>query len=78
MRATVKSLDGFSAHADEPELLDWLGDFIRGRRPGDPGVPARIYLVHGDPPAQEALAPKVRELGLEVAIPSWHETVPLG
>ena len=39
VRATVRSLDGFSAHADEPELLDWLGGFIRGRRAGDPGVP---------------------------------------
>ena len=39
VRATVRSLDGFSAHADEPELLAWLGGFIRGRRPGDPGVP---------------------------------------
>jgi metallo-beta-lactamase family protein len=78
VRATVTSLDGFSAHADEPELLDWLGGFIAGRRAGDPGVPSRVYLVHGDPPAQEALQPKVRELGLEAIIPSWHETVPLG
>jgi metallo-beta-lactamase family protein len=77
IRATVTSLDGFSAHADEPELLQWLGGFIRGRRPGDPGVPARVYLVHGDPPAQEALAPKVTSMGLPVAIPSWHETVSL-
>jgi metallo-beta-lactamase family protein len=77
VRATIESLDGFSAHADEPELLAWLGGFIRGRRPGDPGVPARVYLVHGDPPAQQALAPKVAELGLKVEIPAWHQTVPL-
>jgi metallo-beta-lactamase family protein len=77
IRATIESLDGFSAHADEPELLAWLGGFIRGRRPGDPGVPARVYLVHGDPPAQEALAPKVTALGLPVEVPAWHQTVPL-
>ena len=77
VRATVRSLDGFSAHADEPELLAWLGGFIRGRRPGDPGVPAHVYLVHGDPPAQAALAPKVAALGLPTEVPSWHQTVAL-
>jgi metallo-beta-lactamase family protein len=77
VRATVKSLDGFSAHSDEPELLAWLGNFIRGRRPGDAGVPKHVYLVHGDPPAQEALAPKVAGLGLAVDVPVWDQTVSL-
>jgi metallo-beta-lactamase family protein len=77
IRATIRSLDGFSAHADEPELLDWLGNFVRGRRPGDAGVPKRVFLVHGDPPAQEALSPRVAELGLPVAVPAWHETASL-
>ncbi len=77
IRATVKSLDGFSAHADEPELLEWLGNFMHGRRPGDPGVPKRVFLVHGDPPAQEALSPKVGALGFAVEVPAWHQTVSL-
>ena len=77
VKATIRSLDGFSAHADEPELLEWLGAFIGGRRPGDPGVPRSVYLVHGDPPAQEALAPKVTALGLPAVIPAWHQTVSL-
>ena len=77
VKATVRSLDGFSAHADEPELLGWLGNFIRGRRPGDPGVPKTVFLVHGDPPAQEALSPKVRSLGFRVEVPAWLQTVSL-
>ena len=77
-RATIRSLDGFSAHADEPELLAWLGGFIKGRRPGDPGVPSRVYLVHGDPPAQAALQPKVAALGLDTEVPAWHQTVAIG
>ena len=77
-RATIRSLDGFSAHADEPELLAWLGNFIHGRKRGDPGVPSKVYLVHGDPPAQSALQPKVAALGLDVEVPAWHQTVALG
>ncbi len=77
VRATIRTLDGFSAHSDEPELLAWLGGFIAGRKPGDPGVPAHVYLVHGDPPAQQALAPKVAALGLAVDVPAWAQTVSL-
>jgi metallo-beta-lactamase family protein len=77
VRASIRQVDGFSAHADEPELLAWIGAFIKGRRPGDPGVPKQVFLVHGDPPAQAALAPRVAELGLTPVIPAWHETVAL-
>jgi metallo-beta-lactamase family protein len=75
VRAEIRQIDGFSAHADEPELLDWLGSFVRGRRPGDRGVPKRVFLVHGDPPAQAALAPRVAALGLSPVVPGWQETV---
>ena len=74
VKATVRSLDGFSAHADESELLDWLGAFTRGRKAGDRGVPRDVYLVHGDPPAQEALLPKVRALGFRASVPAWLQT----
>ena len=64
VRCQVRSISGFSAHADESELLDWLGQFGAGKRPGDPGYPRRVFLVHGDPEAQVALEPKVRDAGL--------------
>ena len=78
MRCQVRSISGFSAHADESELLDWVGAFGAGRSgPEIPGFPRRIFLVHGDPDAQAALLPKVRALGFDVAIPAWHEEVEL-
>jgi metallo-beta-lactamase family protein len=71
----VRSISGFSAHADEAGILTWLGAFMEGRHPGDAGVPKRVFIVHGDPEAQEALEPKVRSLGFETLVPHWHERV---
>jgi metallo-beta-lactamase family protein len=73
----VRSISGFSAHADESELLDWLANFGHGKAPGDPGFPRRVFLVHGDPEAQMALEPKIRALGFETHTPRWHERVTL-
>ena len=73
----VRSVSGFSAHADEPGILEWLSAFRTGKRPGDPGWPREVFLVHGDPGPQAELAPKVASLGFEVHVPRWHETVRL-
>ena len=73
VRCQIRSISGFSAHADESELLDWLSNFARGKKPGDPGFPRRVFLVHGDPEAQIAIEPKVRALGFETKIPHWRE-----
>ena len=77
-------MSGFSAHADEPELLDWLAGFAAGRSAGEAGrsagahgFPRRVFLVHGDPGPQAELAPKVTALGFDVYVPHWHETVAL-
>ena len=77
VRCQIRSISGFSAHADESELLDWLRGFTAGKQPGDPGYPRKVFLVHGDPDAQIAIEPKVRDLGLATHIPHWHERVTL-
>jgi metallo-beta-lactamase family protein len=77
VRCKVRSISGFSAHADESELLDWLRPFAADKQPGEPGYPRRVFLVHGDPEAQVALEPKVRELGFATHVPYWHERVTL-
>ncbi|MGZ6340828.1 MAG: MBL fold metallo-hydrolase RNA specificity domain-containing protein [Candidatus Limnocylindrales bacterium] len=75
VRCRVRSISGFSAHADEPGLLAWLGGFAAAKRPGEVGFPRRVFIVHGDPAAQEALEPKVRALGFETLVPHWHQRV---
>jgi len=77
VRCKVRSISGFSAHADEPELLDWLGHFAEGKSAGTAGFPRTVFLVHGDPEAQIAIEPKVQALGFTTKIPHWRETVTL-
>jgi metallo-beta-lactamase family protein len=77
VRCKVRSISGFSSHADEPQLLDWLGSFAAGRAAGSEGYPRTVFLVHGDPEAQAALEPKVAALGFGVHVPVWHERVTL-
>jgi len=61
-RAEIASLDGFSAHADQRELLDWAAAL-------DPR-PRMIFLVHGEIGPMEALAAALRKkLGVDVHAP---------
>jgi metallo-beta-lactamase family protein len=60
--ATVDKLNALSAHADQAEILRWLHGFK--------SPPKRTFIVHGEPPAQEALRSKIAsDLGWNVAIP---------
>ncbi|MDP9111091.1 MAG: MBL fold metallo-hydrolase, partial [Candidatus Eremiobacteraeota bacterium] len=52
VKATVASISGFSAHADQNELLRWLGGFT--------GRP-RLYAIHGEPASAQVLDAVVRE-----------------
>ena len=70
VRCQIRSISGFSAHADESELLDWIRAFKKPRL-------RRVFIVHGDPDAQAAIEPKIRALGFETHIPKWHERVTL-
>ncbi len=67
LNAQVEVINGLSAHADRPELLDWAGHF-------EP-KPARTFIVHGEEDSSFALANGLkRELGFgSVAVPELHQ-----
>jgi len=70
VRAKVKVLDGFSAHADQGEILRWLGTF--------PKRPRMTYIVHGEPAAANGLAEVIRErLKWPVEIAKFNQKVAL-
>lgn len=65
LRAQVEILNGYSAHADRTELKAWL-DAVRDRSP-DMGP---VWLVHGEPEAQNALTATLRADGYDVSAPA--------
>jgi len=65
VRAKVFTIGGFSAHADQKDLLEWVGHFES--KP-------KVFMIHGEQTASETLAQKIRELfHLDVYIPRWKE-----
>jgi metallo-beta-lactamase family protein len=74
VKCKVRTISGFSAHADQHELEAWLGHF--GRASTANGRPKTVSIVHGDPDAAEAFATRVRdELGLEPHVAAHQETI---
>jgi metallo-beta-lactamase family protein len=76
VRCRIRTVSGFSAHADEEELMAWLGRFAAA---GTTSRPRTAFVVHGDPEAAEALARRVRdELGLAAVVPRHQQRVRIG
>jgi metallo-beta-lactamase family protein len=70
IRATISNLEGFSAHADQSDLLRWLEPMVAFK-------PA-IVLTHGEPHSIDQLAYEIKEKFDIVAIkPKYSETVEL-
>ena len=64
--ARVFTINGFSAHAGQSQLLDWIGAMAK------PDM--HIVLVHGEPKAQTALSALIKEkFGIDAVIPEYLE-----
>ena len=57
LNADVVTINGFSAHADRSELLDWVAHFTH--------PPRHTYVVHGDEDVSLAFAESLRGRGLD-------------
>jgi len=66
VRARIHTINGFSAHADQPELLAWHA-CVQGA--------AVTFLVHGEERAMTALASRLE--GQRVEMPRLHQTFEL-
>jgi metallo-beta-lactamase family protein len=53
VKATIKSIESLSAHADQDDLLNWLSTIKN--------IPEKVYLVHGESPALDAFRVKIED-----------------
>ncbi len=64
LKARVKTLNGFSAHADAAELLGWVSPLA--------GQVRNVFVVHGEHEQSSVFAEKLREIGCR----SVHQPTP--
>jgi metallo-beta-lactamase family protein len=76
VRCKVRTISGFSAHADQSELDAWIGHF--GRAAQTDGRPRAVYVIHGEPAEASAFAARIdRDLGVAARVPTLGESVTL-
>ncbi len=65
VKAKVYTIGGFSAHADQHDLLEWVSHFESN---------PTVFIVHGELSASKVLAEKLQKrFGLKTHIPKWKE-----
>ncbi len=68
IRAHIENIPGMSCHADYNEILAWLMGFDR--------PPKKIFIVHGEPEASNALAERIhKKYNWPVTVPEHGEKV---
>ena len=70
VRCKVKHIGGYSAHADQPQLLSWLKPMRRTLK--------KLFLIQGEEEQMAALAQKIKdELAIDAVVPKDGEEVGL-
>ncbi len=69
VRAKVFTINGFSSHADQQGLIEWLSYTSK---------PKRVFLVHGEEEKMKVFSKEIKEkLGFESHIPDFGENLEL-
>lgn len=68
VRATIRSLGGFSAHAGQSDLLKWFSSMAPSTK--------QLFLVHGEPRPRKILATAIkRAFKIQAKMPNLNQTV---
>ncbi|MEO9870629.1 MBL fold metallo-hydrolase RNA specificity domain-containing protein [Ekhidna sp.] len=70
IKCNIRKLNGFSAHGDKTEILDWLRHFTN--------PPKRTFIVHGEAESSYQLARSIRKMEWKnVIVPEYLESFQL-
>ena len=70
IKAEVQNLQMLSAHADQSEIMSWLGQFEK--------PPKTTFITHGEPAASDTLRHHIEEdLGWNCVVPEYKDKVRL-
>lgn len=70
VRARVQAIGGYSAHADQVQLLDWIMEMKERLK--------KVYVVQGEAEAASSLAQKIKdEFAISAEVPTQGESVQL-
>lgn len=68
VNAQIATANGFSAHADHSELIDWVNK-VKGSLKG-------VFVVHGEPESSQTFAADLRKMGnFSVTVPSLNQII---
>lgn len=68
VKAKVCSVEGLSSHADQREILEWLGNLKR--------KPEKVFIVHGEKGASDTLRVKLKDsLQFECEVPNLFDII---
>ncbi|MGD9158262.1 MAG: MBL fold metallo-hydrolase [Desulfobacteraceae bacterium] len=66
VKAKVYTIGGFSAHADQKDLLDWVSNFKESS--------PRVFVIHGEATSSQKFAEKIKNsLGFDAHVPGYRE-----
>jgi metallo-beta-lactamase family protein len=69
VNAKIYTINGFSAHADQQEILDWVSSVDKN---------TKVVVTHGEEVERDALAEKLKELGFnEILKPKLKDIITL-
>lgn len=75
IRAKIRHVNGYSAHADQKDLINWLTSMVG---PDSSKRPQKVFICQGEEEPALALAQEIKDhLGLSVEVPQLNQEIEL-